>query len=253
LTAGAEEVTGTADNDMIEGASSGLASVRTLDAADVIDGGEGIDTLKVEMNSDFNGFTTNTGSMSNVEILDLTNASSLSRTFDASNASDIATIKIDANDQNMTVKDLDAVDQSVEVSNADAAKTVEVAYAANVTDGTSDSISYTLNDVGSAKTSTVAQKDLTLKSEGIENVNVESAGTANFITTGNATNVNKTMTATGSADLSIAAVDTTLTELDASAMTGALTADLAGATVTDVSGGTGDDTVTVQDESPLKS
>ena len=49
LTTGSETVTGTEKNDTIDATTSSLSSARTLDTADVIDGGDGTDTLNVTM------------------------------------------------------------------------------------------------------------------------------------------------------------------------------------------------------------
>ena len=82
LTQGAETVEGTDGDDTIEGVVSSLASARTLDAGDVIDGGAGDDTLKVDLQSNFAGFT-GEGFLKNVEVVELTNSGTIAREFSA--------------------------------------------------------------------------------------------------------------------------------------------------------------------------
>jgi hypothetical protein len=162
----------------IDGVSSGLTSTKTLNADDVIDGGNGTDTLDFEMTSSFTGFSTD-GSM---EVLDVENTSSLSRSFDATGVTGLETIKVNMNDQDFTVSDLAAADLAVEVTGADAGVELDVAYGTDVTDGTADSLTATLNDVGTAANTTTgaAQKTFELTSDGIEELTVVAAGTANY-------------------------------------------------------------------------
>lgn len=243
LTSGAEEITGQAGPDTFNGVVSGLSSTRTLDAGDVLDGAGGTDTLAVSMSSSFAGLTANVGSITNIEILDLTNVSDLSRSFNAATIKGLETIKVDTNDQSFTVSNLAGTDLALDISNADATKTVTLGYAATVNDGTADSLTVTLNDVGTAKTTTVAQKTVTLAATGVEALTLASAGTANFVNA--AIGTSKTVSITGAGDLTVTGVDTSVTEVDASAATGDLSLSLNGATIESVKTGSGDDKVTV--------
>ncbi|MGJ0319219.1 hypothetical protein NG767_10795 [Aliarcobacter cryaerophilus] len=207
------------------------------------------------MTSDFNGFTGD-GKMTNVEVLDLTNTSTLARKFNTLGATGIEEIKIDANSKNFDVTNLSATGVTVDVSNASAANTtITVGYAAAsgstpaAASGTADELTVKFNDAGAAAvaatttTAAVAQKTVTVKSAGIENLNVVSNGTANFVDLSVGTS--KTVTVTGAADLNVKAVDATVTSVDASAATGDMTLNLSGATVATVKTGAGDDVVTL--------
>lgn len=81
LTTGTDHITGTANDDVINGVASSLTADRTLNSEDVIDGAEGNDTLNVAMQGNFSGFTT--GSMTNVEKVVLTNEGNIARSFSA--------------------------------------------------------------------------------------------------------------------------------------------------------------------------
>jgi hypothetical protein len=240
LTVATDKLTGTSGADTFTG-STGLAGSSTLNAADVIDGGEGADTLSLNMISSFSGFTT--GSMKAVETLSLTNASTATRTFDATGATDITTVDIAANKVGFTLSNLAAVGQTVNLSGAGAAATLTVGYtSADVTKATTDALSVNLSDAGASSAAPLAIRAL-----GIETLNIGSNGaTANFVDValGGSTKV----VVTGANALTFAGIDSTLRTLDASAASGKITADVRGsAVVTSVSTGSADDSVTVGD------
>jgi hypothetical protein len=245
LTTAVDEISGTSENDTISGVSSGLASTATLNSGDQIDGGAGTDTLDLELSSSFNGFS-GSGKMENVEVLDITNTSALSRIFDASGVTGLDTVKIDANDQGFKVQDLASADVAVEVTNADGDNVIEIAYATSVTSGTSDTLAMTLNDVGTVAAGSTSQKTLDIKSAGIETLDIISNGTANYATAANVTAAT-TINISGGADLKLDAVAATVTSVAGANATGDLTLDLTAATLASVSTGSGDDTVTVTD------
>jgi hypothetical protein len=240
LTVATDKLTGTSGADTFTG-STGLAGSSTLNAADVIDGGEGADTLSLNMISSFSGFTT--GSMKAVETLSLTNASTATRTFDATGATGITTVDIAANKVGFTLSNLAAVGQTVNLSGAGAAATLTVGYAnSDITKATTDALSVNLSDAGAS-----AAAPLAIRAVGIETLNIGSNGaTANFVDAalGGSTKV----VVTGANALTFAGIDATLKTLDASAASGKITADLRGsAAVTSVTTGSADDSVTVAD------
>jgi Ca2+-binding RTX toxin-like protein len=240
LTLAVDKLTGTSGSDTFTGVT-GLAGTSTLNETDVIDGGDGADTLSLNMTSSFSGFTT--GSMKAVETLSLTNASSATRTFDATGATGITTVDIAANKVGFTLSNLAAVGQTVNLSGAGAAATLTVGYlSSDVTKATTDALNVNLSDAGASSAAPLAIRAL-----GIETLNIGSNGaTANFVdaTLGGSTKV----VVTGANALTFAGIDTTLKTLDASAASGKITVDVRGSTaVTSVATGSADDTVTVGD------
>jgi len=240
LTVATDKLTGTSGADTFTG-STGLAGSSTLNAADVIDGGDGADTLSLNMISSFSGFTT--GSMKGVETLSLTNTSSATRTFDATGSTGITTVDIAANKVGFTLSNLAAVGQTVNLSGAGAAATLTVGYASSdITKATTDALSVNLSDAGAS-----AAAPLAIRAVGIETLNIGSNGaTANFVdaAVGGSTKV----VVTGANALTFAGIDATLRTLDASAASGKITADVRGsAVVTSVTTGSADDSVTVGD------
>ena len=240
LTVATDKLTGTSGADTFTG-STGLAGSSTLNAADVIDGGDGADTLSLNMISSFSGFTT--GSMKGVETLSLTNTSSATRTFDATGSTGVTTVDIAANKVGFTLSNLAAVGQTVNLSGAGAAATLTVGYASSdITKATTDALSVNLSDAGAS-----AAAPLAIRALGIETFNIGSNGaTANFVdaAVGGSTKV----VVTGANALTFAGVDATLKTLDASAASGKITADVRGsAVVTSVTTGSADDSVTVGD------
>jgi hypothetical protein len=85
--------------------SATLSSAKTLNADDSIDGGEGYDTLSVEMQGNFGGFSED-GGVVNVENIDLTSASSIGRTFDATGVEGAEKYTLDATEGALSLKDL---------------------------------------------------------------------------------------------------------------------------------------------------
>jgi hypothetical protein len=92
-------------DDIIEAVSATLSSAKTLNADDSIDGGEGYDTLSVEMQGNFGGFSED-GGVVNVENIDLTSASSIGRTFDATGVEGAEKYTLDATEGALSLKDL---------------------------------------------------------------------------------------------------------------------------------------------------
>jgi hypothetical protein len=247
-----DTIEGTTGDDTIDAVVSALSSERTLDVTDVIDGGEGTDTLNVSMTTNFAGFTADVGSMTGVEVLNLTNGSTgIAREFDATGATGIETVSIDATNGAVNVKDL-ATLAAVEVSGL-ASGAFTVAYDAKsevVTSTTAkDAQSLKVTDLGTAETEADKgdQKYVTVNVANVESLNVESAGTANYL---NLSGVNsaESITVAGAANTDVQAVSAATTSFDAAEATGNVTADLTGAAagkLKTVATGSGDDKVTV--------
>jgi len=238
LTTKADVLTTTADSNKIEGVV-GTGSTSTLNATDIIDGGDGADSLIVKLDANFTGFTT--GSLKNVETLDVTSGGSAARTFDASGVTGLTTVNVSANKQGFSLIDLASVGQTINLTAAGSNLTVSAATA-EVTKASTDSLTVNVSDAGSSASSV-----MTVRAAGIEMLNIGSGGaTGNFLDL--AAGATTSVVATGTNALQVTAVDATLKSFDASGLTGKVTADLRASTaLTSASTGSGDDSVTVAD------
>lgn len=92
LTKGLDNIVGTAGNDLIVGSIDvgGNAELNTLSSIDIIDGGVGIDTLKIQH---ANG-AINLGSLSNVEIVQIDSAATAGVVVDSTTATGVTQLSI---------------------------------------------------------------------------------------------------------------------------------------------------------------
>jgi S-layer protein len=230
-----DNLVGSSGDDIFTALTDALSTKLTLNATDKIAGGAGTDTLNVTLNTNFGGFTT--GSVSAVETVNLTNATTAARAFDATGITGATSYSV-SGDLNTTITDLATGANNFSITGVKSGA-VSTAFASLVaeTTGTKDVATLTLSTVGA--TSAVP---VTLGS--FETVNITSTGT-NSITLGgtDATAV----TVAGSGKLTLGSVPSSITSFDASASTGGviatLTAAAAGA-MTKVAAGSGDDTIT---------
>ena len=247
LTTGTETVTGTANNDTINGVTSTLTSAKTFDTTDIIDGGAGTDTMNITMNSSFTGMT-GTGAVSNVENIALTNASTVARTFDATGITGATAYTIDATNAGVSISDMSAI-AAVSVTGqasgtfSTAMDTTFVALA-----GTADAMTFNVTNVGTADnvatTSTNEEAAVTSTLTSMETINVNATGTNVLAFGGTATTLN----IAGSGNVKVTAVSTTTTTVDASESTGVITLDTTAAAanaLTSVATGSGADTITL--------
>lgn len=241
-------------DDIFTSITSALASANTLNATDKIDGGAGNDTLKVDIGTNFAGFTT--GSVTNVETLSLNNVSNSDRTFDATGVTGVTTLTVDATNGSVSsvanlgtgVKTINLTNQTGSTTGGNsAAFATSFATGSAEIAGTSDSVALNLNNVGG--TATAGKGTVTLNLGSFENVNIASTG-ANVISLANTAGI-KAVTVTGAGSLNLTAIPAgaTLTTFDASAATGAVTAVLSAATgqvLKTIATGSGADAVTIE-------
>lgn len=245
-----------AGDQIIGGVASALSAEKTLNENDLIDGGEGNDTLRVTLDANFNGFTVTddpntTGGMKNVENVELTNNGSIARTFSAKGSEGVTTYTLHAGEAGtgaINLKDLAAAGVTVNVDGLQKG-TTDVQFATGALSGAEDSMTFGLNNVGAAAASATADPTYVgLKATpGLESVTVNASGT-NYADLSGLDAASLAVTGAGSLDVS--AVNAALTSLDASAATGNVSADLSAATMQSVKGGAGDDTFIVKGLAP---
>ena len=255
LTTARDVLTLDAGDSIISGVASALSAEKTLNENDLIDGGEGNDTLRVTLDANFNGFTVTddpntTGGMKNVENVELTNNGSIARTFSAKGSEGVTTYTLHAGEAGtgaINLKDLAAAGITVNVDGLQKG-TTDVQFATGALTGDNDSMTFGLNNVGAAASATADPTYVGLSAgTGLESVTVNASG-ANYADLSKLDAASLAVTGAGSLDVS--AVNAALTSLDASAATGNVTADLSAATMQTVKGGAGDDTFTVKGLAP---
>lgn len=231
LTAGVDNIKGTAGNDTIDGYDLNTVS-NTLSTSDVIDGGAGTDTLVVYLPTANSNLTPN---MTNVENVVVT--ADGTTVLNLAQSTGVTSLTNQNSSQSVTFSNIASTNVALNVVDQDATATVFTFRPAAVS-GAADSASLTLNNaVASAVTV-----------NGVETLNIASTGAANSVAL-TATSA-KSIVASGDQNLELTGtLATTVTNVDASAMTGALTATLGAAgssTVTvSVTGGAGNDDLTV--------
>lgn len=244
-----------AGDHVIGGVASSLSAEKTLNENDLIDGGEGNDTLRVTMNANFNGFTVTddpntTGGMKNVENVELTNNGQIARTFSAKGIDGATTYTLKAGEAGtgaINLKDLSAAGITVNVDGLQSGST-SVDFATGALDGAEDSLTLGLTNVGSVDGDDVTSVNVSASS-GLESVTINASG-PNYVDLSGVDAPSLAMT--GSGALNISAVNAALESFDGSAATGNVAADLTGADeIKSLVGTQGDDTFTVKNLNPV--
>jgi len=250
LTTGADALVGGKADDTINAVNSSLASEGTLQDTDSIDGGAGNDTINISMKQGWSGF--GTGSMKNVENVNLTNDSTAALTYSAKGSTDVTKYTVVNTAGNTTLSDLTDL-ASLDVTAPANTSTLTATYGAATTVATgtqTDTQELKVTNVGTIDTSSTATsnaKALTVNIAKVEALNLTTAGTSNTLNLSGVSDA-KTITVSGDGQTEIQAVDAAMTSFDASAATGNVIATLTNAAtnkLTTVKSGAGDDKVTV--------
>ena len=223
----------TAFDDTITGVSDD-----TLNDDDVIDGATGTDRANIDMDDDdFGGFSGG-GSMQSVEIVTLSSSVGFDREFDATGVSGVTSWVLNHSDEGI-IDLVDLPDTNASIAINDAKDNFTLAWTST---GGDEAVVLSMDDIGAS--STPVQATLA----GVEDITVSVSG-SNFVefVTADATSI--TVSGSGDLDMDLDAAVNDVSELDASGMSGDLTADLSdvGANkITIISSGGGDDAVTVK-------
>jgi len=245
LTTAADTITGGVGNDTISGVVAGIASLLTLNPTDVINGGDGADTLKIDLGATYSTITT--GSIKAVETLDITNTSGSTKTMDLNGTSGVTAIKI-SSPTVVTLTNMNTGVKSIDLNSTSGDFTSTFVTGAAETSSTSilDAITLNLSAVGLLTTTT----DFGIDIDKVEVLNVVNTGTSRVNFTANATASNddlKTLNISGSGKITVANIPTTVTTIDASATTGGVvltsTSNAAPGALKAISTGSGADTV----------
>nr|WP_315105510.1 surface layer protein SapB11 [uncultured Campylobacter sp.] len=252
LTTEDQTITGGEGLDVFSAVSSSYADRNTLKVNDKLDGGRGTDALNVAVNDSFTGFVD--GYAKNIEILNLTNTSDSQRIFNAAKIDGLKSVSTTGTN-GIRITDLASIVNLTVNGQKDATK-IGIIYNTNLTSGSNDVQNLTLNNVG--RETAVAEatatdrhvKSMKVEFNGIETLNITTKDAKSYIKEVQ----NKAITVKGAADLDIATKDRDMTpastdfvkSLDASTMTGNLTADLSDSRkYSSVKSGSGNDTIVV--------
>jgi hypothetical protein len=227
LTSRGDTIAGGAGADTIDGSlvnEGGVANVQTLTLTDVIDGGDGTDTLTASFTAAVTPF-----SIANVENITLTDADVSTETVNLVNVSGMDTLTLLSN---TTAGDIDNIANIVTLNLTNNAVANNVDYAAAAVVGTADAQTINLSSHTAGA--------LTLDA-GIESATINSLGSVANVMTLTATGV-ATVTVTGAAGFS-GTFGTAATTINASAATGAVTINQTGAQISNITTGSGADTI----------
>jgi Ca2+-binding RTX toxin-like protein len=233
LTTGADIVTGTAGDDTIDGFDLNTVS-NTLSTADVINGGAGTDTLRAYIPTASSNLTPNMTGVENIIV-----TADGTTTINLAQSTGVTSLTNQNSAFAVTFSNIDSTAVALNLMDQENVATTFTFKAAAVS-GASDTANLTLNNVVSSPV-TIA---------GVETVSINSTGATNSVTL-TATSATSIVT-TGDQNLTLSGtLATTVRNVDASAMTGTLTATLGAfnsSTVTaTVVGGAGNDDLTVSD------
>lgn len=231
LTTAADNLMGTSGSDAF---TAGLTnSVMTFSSSDVIDGGDGTDTLNISVNA---AGTYQAGSLTSVE--SVSTSFTGAGTVSLAGATGVTSVALSASTTDGVYSGIaDGVTAFSAGSSGNISATFNMAAGANA--GTSDAATLTL---GGMTQTTGGSKTIVL-ADGFETVNVVSTAANNIdiLNTGTATTLN----VSGVGALTVfQGLDAEITTVDGSAMTAALTIVGTAASVT-ITGGEGNDSIDV--------
>ncbi len=233
LTTGSDSFTGSSGNDTFN-ASYTSANGMTLQSGDTLAGGAGTDVLNVSVGAagtvqpTISGIETVSGNFS------------AGGTISLLSATGVSTVESGGSTNAAIFSGIGSSSVALKASNTALGTTFGFTNAALA--GSADTVSLTLNNVTAG---TVAVQPVS-GTNGAETIAITSTGSPNTITLDDGTSTSLTkVTISGSQDLSLTTTPTTLTALDASALTGGLTHTSTAVAASTVTGGSGNDALTM--------
>jgi len=222
LTVGADVRTGGGGNDTFDGSLAGTA--QTLGSADVLDGGAGIDTLFAVLPG-----SVTPASLKSIEIVNFTSTNTT--TLGLANATGVTSVNSSSAAGGAVT--ISGIASSVAVGIADTAQNHTITYTGVA--GTADAATLTLRAVTGGTVTATGIETLTLINDG-------SATTGVTLTADKATS----LVIKGSGDINLTAAENTVaTKVDASGSTGAISFSSNVSTSVTITGGAGNDAITM--------
>ena len=239
FTTNVDDIKGNNSDNIFETVVSGFMGKNTFQAADKLDGQGGNDTLKVSLDTNFTGLTT--GSVKNIENLEITNTSNAVRYFNMNNMEDVQNVVMIGDYASRLTNEAKIVTLS---ANDIKRGEIAIVYNPSTVAGSNDSQELVLENVGNKTDDLVSnpaynyyKNHVGVKFDGIENLNITTRTQESYIKDVN----NKNITVKGNVNLDIN-TGKDVESLDASGFTGNLTAGLKTSTqLKSVKGGSGKD------------
>ena len=239
FTTNVDDIKGNNSDNIFETVVSGFMGKNTFQAADKLDGQGGNDTLKVSLDTNFTGLTT--GSVKNIENLEITNTSNAVRYFNMNNIEDVKNVVMIGDYASRLTNESKIVTLS---ANDIKRGEIAIVYNPSTVAGSNDSQELVLENVGNKTDDLVSnpaynyyKNHVGVKFDGIENLNITTRTQESYIKDVN----NKNITVKGNVNLDIK-TGADVESLDASGFTGNLTAELKTSTqLKSVKGGSGKD------------
>jgi Ca2+-binding RTX toxin-like protein len=219
LTSGVDAIEGSAQDDLIKGVMSDTVGTATFTASDVIDGGEGNDTLSFAINGTTGTVGNVKTTIDNVETVELRGATSAGTTIATKEWTSVEKYIINKQASALTLKDVKDTFNAVDLVGATADSTLTVTLA----DGLADST------IAVKVASTAKKNTLDISDNSVEHYKLTSTGNsagATFITAATNNNDSKlsSITVDGDSDIILDTTTgaTSLEKIDASALKAAL-------------------------------
>ena len=238
LTTANDAFTGTTGGDTFNASNAaGTAAGQTMNTADSVDGGAGIDTLNATVGA---ANTYALAGVSNVE--NLSANFSKAGTISMLGSTGVTSVANSGSTAPGVFSNITPAGTSLTVSNTGSNTTFGFVNAALT--GTTDTAAVTVSNVTGAAQVNVQPASGT---NGFETIALTSTGGANSITLNDATSTGLTgVTVSGDQNLTLVTTPATITSIDASAMTGGLTHTATNAAATTITGGAGNDAITAE-------
>jgi hypothetical protein len=225
LTTSDDEVTAGDGDDTFTGTTS------TYEATDVLDGGDGADTLTVKLNASI------AAELANIETINA-EFRGTSADLDLENAEDVTSISVTGSSSG-SISNMDIASE-VTLTSFEDTLTINL-----IDDGASDdALSLTLDTVGDTSATTAVNAIVDLTSE-IEAIEIATTTAASYVTIDDSESTLESAEITGAQALTIAftSTGTDFATVDASAATGAVKLTLSTTSDVTVTGGSGADTI----------
>lgn len=238
LTTNTDSFTGGDAADVFNASNSaGTAAAQTFNSGDVLSGGAGEDTLNATVGAASTFVANNVSGIETVK-----GTFSAAGTISLLGSSGVTLVESSASTAAAIFSNISST--SVGTKASDTAQAATFTYTNAALAGSSDSVALEVANVTGAATMTI---DPTSGTKGAETIVLTSSSAANSITLDDGTSTTlTTLTINGDQDLTLVTTPTTITTLDASALTGGLTHTVTNTAAVTVTGGSGDDDITAE-------
>ena len=246
-----DEIVGNDAANTFKAVVSSLNSEATLNSGDKIDGKGGVDTLDIDMKGSFSGVGTD-GYIKNVENINLTNKTSINRTFDATNVEGVEKYTLTGSENGNSISLANLKAAGIEIDLKDMSQTASISFDSNLDlTGTTDAMTFTIDNLGKAdptpdnKTDDATYTQISMSN--IEDVTINTKEKESYVNLSGISSATD-YTIKGDQNISINDVANGLKTFNAADNTGKVTATLTsvtGNTIKSIKTGSADDKITL--------